>query len=511
MKIGQTDTRRHEWLEVSCALALQIAFTLAAIALGHGWNLFVRPAWLDEYHTILVAGQDSLAHSLGSLARGADFNPPLLTLMVRGVGTVTNAMDPSGLHMLPLRIFSFACVLAALTATFVVLRSRFEFGPSLLATFAVWSQPLAIEHAFEARFYGPWMMFAAFYTLALVHSPGLSRSVRYVAVSASAMGVCLIHYFGVITWGLALSGFILHSIVDEGTRSRDARRDTLLASLAGPAALIGCAPLYVGQRAALSVATWIKPPSMEGVASFLSDLYAQGAFVVVIFWVGARLMPAREQRPADGLTPNRRLHSFSPIDFLVLTPLAIVAFSYVVQPALVERYAIVGLLGLAPAIAWSLQRASTTMRVFALVTLLSTSAYLVNGRTLAVSQSDDRKLYLARAIETRVVPGDRVVFLDRHLLYPVANLVGAPWSKAMVYAEIPNSLSSSARDQELVERDVARVHARVFGFPRLAPLDSLRSHKDLWFVSLDDLPDRIGRWLPGRNVTRISRYLFLVR
>src|SRR5687768_15549452 len=102
------------------APALVIITILAVqIWLTHGWVLFSRPLWLDEIHTLLVAGAPDAATSMRNLAAGADFNPPALYLVHRVVALVSGTLSE-----VPMRLLAAASVAAALVGIYHLLRDE---------------------------------------------------------------------------------------------------------------------------------------------------------------------------------------------------------------------------------------------------------------------------------------------------------------------------------------------------------------------------------------------------
>ena len=82
---------------------------------------FSQPLWLDEIHTVLVAGRQGLIASMKSLGAGADFNPPALFLIYRGIGTLAG-----GLSEVTLRAVAFASVVATIPLVYALLRDGFD-------------------------------------------------------------------------------------------------------------------------------------------------------------------------------------------------------------------------------------------------------------------------------------------------------------------------------------------------------------------------------------------------
>src|SRR5262249_9089346 len=146
--------------------------------------------------------------------------------------------------------------------------------------------------------------------------------------------VCTIHYFGVFTLGLvAFFDWIAH-------RAAPARRGTalLLVSL-GLVALLACVPLYLRQRGSLTVATWIDSASPQAVAEFAISIFRPVYLgLVPLAWLGSLATPVAST--PGGRPTGADATGLAGLASLVLLPVVLVVFSYVVQPVLVDRYAL---------------------------------------------------------------------------------------------------------------------------------------------------------------------------
>src|SRR5690349_21611983 len=192
---GAAAVHRREVVAFAGAL---VALVIIELLVLRATPAITRPLWLDEVHTYLLAGTQSVGESMRSLASGADFNPPTLYLLYRVVGLVVG-----GLSEVPMRLVALASVLGALTITYRLLREDFERTPAALATLTTWANPVVVNVAFDARFYGPWLFGAAWLVFeAIRRLDGRSTgTVGAVRLAVAAVFVCTIHYFGILSLG----------------------------------------------------------------------------------------------------------------------------------------------------------------------------------------------------------------------------------------------------------------------------------------------------------------------
>ena len=71
--------------EVLAVVLGLVALVVVQLFLTGSFSLLDRYLWLDEIHTQLLVTDPELTHAAGALAGGADFNPPGLYLMLRGL------------------------------------------------------------------------------------------------------------------------------------------------------------------------------------------------------------------------------------------------------------------------------------------------------------------------------------------------------------------------------------------------------------------------------------------
>jgi hypothetical protein len=495
------------------ALAAALLFAVLAIPgfLFRSAVLWNRPLWLDEVHTLWVAGQRDLGSVFRALLRGADFNPPLLFVWQWTVGQV------AGVSAATLRLTALASVWIALVLVFRFLRRTFGLVPSLAGALVLATELTLIRHAYEGRFYGPWLLLTAVYIGALSGAVDRPQSVAaQVRASAAAVALCLIHYFGIITLGLAVIGV--------GVARRNRWREIRVFApsiIAGIAALAIVTPLYLGQRAALSVPTWVPRPSPSAALDFVRQALFPWPLAVLLL-AGALTVLA----PRLLGRPDTEAEAGQPTDARILglvgmagLPLVLVAFSFLVQPVTVTRYAMPAYLSLGPVAAFAVSRLRMPLALAATVGV-GVAALLAGREVSARTRAEADALRVdSTAAAAVLAAGGTLAVARRHELYPLLvafpnrgdRLVYATVPSADVTRRFPDGSDSVMRGRMVrLEQDVAGVHSRLFGRPRLVSADSLERIPCLFLLENADRPAYASRWMPRATATRASRRLFRI-
>lgn len=485
--------------EALIALLVASVVIVAEVGLCGASAVFTRPLWLDEIHTVLVAGRQDTLTSMQSLRAGADFNPPTLYLLFRAIAVIAGGLSPT-----MMRVVAVTSVVATLPIVYVLLRGQFSLVPSAMGALAVWAQSVVVTEAFDARFYGPWLFGAATLSLAVRNAiTDTPRWINGVFLAVASVFVCTIHYFGVLSWVAAL-------VVAVWFAGDERRRCVIrvLPALAGPIALALCAPFYLGQRAALTTATWI--PDLSVVSAILllvTALVAPPVAVAVIGWVASRLM---QRTPATPTAPApARQFALGSVLLLgqALVPFALAIFSLTVQPAMQARYSIAAALWAAPIVALAFAQSTLLFRAIGAAAIAVSSVRLVSdegararARARDVQQDIDQV--------SRIAAADTMVVVRwRHSLYPV--LIDRPALASRLALFDVTSLSPNDKF-EVVERDVARVHFRRYGFPRIVTPVDVDSIPAFYFLESSSARVPTAAEFPRRRIQRVSPRLFRV-
>ena len=504
-----------QFADVALASALLLSLMLATLAVTGGFLLMSKPLWLDEYHTLLLAERQGVVESLRSLAQGADFNPPTLHLIYRAVDTLSGGLSP-----VTMRGVALSSVWLALTIVYATLRRHFSRPAAFAGAFAIWAHPLAITHAFEARFYGPWLLFTALmaWSAGLDASSPVSRR-RNVALALTSILVCTIHYFGIFVWlVIAVSAIVgKRGLLDE-------RREAwgrLAPMLSGPLALLLCTPFYVGQRHALSVATWVDPLSAMQLRDFVVYYFVWAGFLAPLCgWAFFHILSRRSYGLTRPVATVFRRPDVLALLALVAFPAILIVFSAVVQPSIVDRYGLPALLFWAPLIAFVIEDAPWTARAVVLVGHLVLGIVLTRVQ-VRYTQQVFSELYADAASIASLGPDASVVCRSRHRAYPLATYAGggrplggnpcAILDFGEVTAQEVRSNSSGARAAVrhfTVAQQRARVHFRIYGFPRLLPVEELRRRDRFYVLDESDSDSFSQLWFPAFTVRRVAPRLF---
>ena len=257
-----------------------------------------------------------------------------------------------------MRVVALVSVISALTITYVLLRTEYGRVTVVLALLATWAQPVVVNVAFDARFYGPWLFAAAWLVVEVFRRLDRADSAGWwsgVRLAIASVFVCTVHYFGVLSWGAVL----LVAAARCGVRPRPDHG----AGLAGPIVLACCLPLYRGQRGVLTVPTWIPDPSVADVLFLLIVVLLPVVTAIVLLFAGLNVVLLRfSKRPAPPRGPRAGLASYLLLSQLIV-PLTLAVFSLVVQPATQPRYWVVAALASVPVLARALASAGALVPI----------------------------------------------------------------------------------------------------------------------------------------------------
>lgn len=493
-----------EAIVAGIALAMMMGLT---IALSGARYIFGRDFWLDEIFAVLIASDKDPRHALDALTHGVDTNPPTLHILLRLWGSV------AGFGEKPVRLFAFGMVWLALVGVYLLLRRSLPRLPAAVGAMAVWACPLVLEHSVEARFYAPWLAFAAWFALALSltrdsRRPWLAQPLLLV----TSILLCTIHYFGVFTFGLILAADLLLD-----SRPIVKRIVTRLPTLAGIAALVLCVPIFKGQRASISVPTWDnEPATIQRILTFWLALVPVWSIVIVlamhVLTRGARRDVEGRHSTIAQVPASPRIADLGSLFAVVLLPVVIAAFTFVVQPALAERYGTVASLAIAPVAALLASTALRSHARFAIVALFVAACFsmaTINRGKMRVDDGfkRDRNLVLEQTADRPVVFG------YWHDLAPILRKKPELASRCF-NLDFDDAAGSNAPIKPnhfmTVTRDLGRVLEEFYGKPRLIRREKLAEQFPFFIIgSLDD-----AKWITagmeGVRIERVDDRLFKV-
>lgn len=486
--------------------ALEIGLVVVAVAglvgvqlwITGSFGLFSRMFWLDEVYTHTLVSDPSLGHALQALAHGVETHPPGFYVALR---LFTRIVGSSG--ETALRAFAFLSVLIALAGVYAVLRLTFPWWASAATLALLWAHPLVVTHAFDARFYGPWLAAVAWLAFGLARA----RNARVSFVAALAMAFCAafistVHYFGIVTLGLVLTGEVW---------SRRAAGLPLSPGVwptaAGAVALAACAPFLIGQRAALSVATWQPSAHLHAALGFLDEVVFPRtlALLVLAAWL-AVILSRGQQTKAGAPDPATQ----AGLTALLLLPVLLVAFSFMVQTALVPRYALPAVAGLAPPAAFLLARVPPSWALALGGCLAFVSTQDVRAQALAW-QEEER--YVNRLIaDVRTRTGDGPVFFESPArLYVLSRYAPVLAPRCFLIDFEPGELGNTSPNR-LFMRDLSRRFEQFYGSPRSTPWHEIKLLSSFFLVRsfIPGGPAGGSADYPGFRLEPVSGALFRV-
>jgi hypothetical protein len=504
---------------------------LAQVTLAGGWSSLGRWLWIDEFFTLALAADASLAQMLAHLGRGADCSPPGMYLLLRGY----LFFWPTASEV-ALRSFSLLSGAAAAAGLYALLRHVCLPRIAVAATLATFAHPVVAEQMYNARAYLPWMAAAAWCALFVVRARQRPNAATATGLAISSMVLCTIHYYGVITL-LLIAGcdwlFNLRRSPRDTARTVQTEGPTVdrpqadfilrppativLALVAGPVALAASSPLYFGQRDALTIATWVEPLHAGRLSLFIGAMVPSAAIAsAALFWWtalcltrrsrnqagpallpvgwqstarsarpttcagGARILPARLRSSIADISPlhdevsdSDAARSMAALWGLTLLIPVLVLFSLLVQPTLVPRYGIVAALGFAPLTAALLARCGPWLTLAACLwyALLGSMEHQACVETARAEQTMMQDLVAS----LRGCPKDLpIVFESPHDLFPVCRYAPDLAPRAS-YLDFEPAELSQAHANRTFGRDITRVYARLYGGVRFTNLAELRS------------------------------------
>ena len=477
------------------ALLILIVLSLAYVAGGR--YLLQRQMWMDEVHSWLLIKEPDPERSLRALADGVDFNPPTYLVLARQLQYL-----PGGVTELGLRWFSLSLMLLAMVGVFVVLHRRFPLLICIAATLMMVSNVHLVHQSAEIRFYPLWCAACAWLCVVLdvrTHQPVYWQRINNMAAVLLAGIITTTHYFGILSLGLICLGAML---VPERSRSR--RWLIVLTALTGILCLAGCIPFLIGQRAALTRATWISPATVSDSIGFLTAILPVIPLIVcgaaVLVTLALEKSEKQEQRASSLLVDE--LRSLAPCLMLTLMPLVIVLVSWTVQPALVTRYAVTGVLGFGTVFAMLMSRSGIRLQ---LVLVVASGAFLLRQVATCGNQwqeVDQRRDALVNQLQNLPSEGP-IIFEDRTISMPVLHSHPELLSRCALVDFSDDQLSQDSR-LRAVQRDVGRRILKWYPDYAMRSLNSLSDEQTFYVVPYTESQTASLEWPVGFRVTHVS-------
>jgi len=488
-----------------------VALLILAIAwAGSGRYLLRRQLWMDEIHSWLLIQEPQTQRSLQALADGVDYNPPTYILLARQLHYL-----PGGITELSLRRLSLSLMILALIGIFALLNRRFPLLVCVSAVLMMASSVHLIHQSVEIRFYPLWCAACAWLCVALdiqvMQKPWLQRLSNIAAVLLAGV-ITTTHYFGILSLGLICVGAMF---VPNLSSLR--RRMIAVVALTGGLCLVGCLPFLIGQRAALTRATWVSPATVDDSIGFLTAMFPliPATICGVAFLISLTLNRPKQQDThpvvlAEDVRTSSSAHAvgaiarqLAPCLFLALMPLVIVLLSWTVQPALVPRYAVTGVLGFGAVFAILLSRCGLRLQMLMVVVsgavFLQAVAFCSNQWRREIDQARDD---LAQQLQ--LLPADGpIVFEDRAVSMPVLHLHPELLARCSLVDFTDDQLSGDS-PLRTVQRDVGRRIAQWYPEYRMRTLRSLVDEPRFYVVPYKESQSAALQWPPRYEKTKVS-------
>lgn len=479
--------------------AAAVLFTAGIIWIAQGSSLLFRDLWMDEVHSWLLLTAPTQSHMLSALADGADFNPPGWYLITRWLTSGTDSGE------LLYRCLSLVWMLLAVTAVWIILARRYSRLIALLAVVAAASHPLIIYQSTEIRFYSFWCAAVLWLVVCLDWRPDVVTCRIFRLASCALLGVLTVttHYFGIISLGLICVPSAFRCL-----KQREGISDLLWTLAPALTALGSVLPFLRGQRAALTRPTWISPPTFTDSVMFLEALLPYRPILIValvlaaIRYTSSRLPSGVRQEGSGYGGASRELLCLVPM------PLAIVAFSWCLQPALVTRYAIAGILPLAAVFAplFSGLSIRSQRAVFCLLILLGGKS--LHETVLSARLEGQDRSHLAQQL--RSGHSGPVIMEDRIVWMPLMHHYGELRSTChLVDFSDDELLADSAL--RVVQRDAGRRIARWFPDYRMKRIADLSHTPEFYVVTYEGASPDILKYPQSYDRQEVSKNVFCFR
>ena len=458
-------------------MGLLVFLLIAAAGLSNGSLLMTRKLWMDEVHSWLIVTDKSTSHAMEALADGADFNPPSWFLVTR---TVSSLAGPQSERFL--RVLSLIWMLSAMAGLYLILSRLFDWKVSLAAVILTASHPLVIHQSTEIRFYGFWCACVVWLCGVLQWDPesGTTRRLQWLLIAGLSLLTATSHWFGILSLGLVALPLVIRQNIDERGYAK-----ALVMLASGTTGVCACLPFLYGQKAAISRPTWISPATISDSLQFLNYLFPAWQILLCGAACALGIMLARKAMVEDAVrTLPEKSTDLLPCLSLALMPILIVIVAWVLQPSLVARYAIVGVIGLAPVFAMLLHQADQKLQFVTVVLSLAGYSNAIYG--YGQQWNDEQRYQVSLLQQLRDCPkGATIIFEDRIVWMPLKYHYP---ELAAEYRLADFSDSDLTHDSALriVQRDAGRRIEKWYPDYRMQTLESLAGQSEFYVVPYAD-------------------------
>jgi hypothetical protein len=377
---------------------------------------------------------------------------------------------------------------------------------------SVWAQQVVMHAAFDARFYGPLLLLSGCTLLALLRTVRREPTiVSRVALAFASAALCTVHYFGILTWAIGVC-----TIIAFASTSFTVTLRRLMPAAAGPIALAACFPLYLGQRAAMSVPTWIPEPTLADAVRLLAIfLLTLPLAIALVCWalIEARAWFARrhgDESTARSLVGLTRPFELGPLLLAtqIAVPFVLMAFSLLVQPATEPRYWIAGALAVAPVVALVVSRGDVLVRWVAILGMIGASVKTIRGEASRADAFAQRVRDDVQVATGLAQTGTLVVTRYRDTAYPMMLVQPDLMGRVRVLDSTP--LDSTNRFF-IIERDLGHINTRLYRFPPLMTPAELSRVSSFYFMepaSGEPSGGPTSQEFPRHAISRVGPHTF---
>ena len=394
-------------------------------------------------------------------------------------------------------------MILAIVGIFVVLYRRVPLLVCVASVLMMASSVHLIHQSTEIRFYPLWCAACAWLCVVLdshaIPRPWMRHLNNVVAVLLAGV-ITTTHYFGILTLGLICVGAMLVRNL-----SRGRRRMIVLVACTGGVCLVGCLPFLIGQRAAITRATWVSPATVADSIGFLNSMFPLISMIIcgAAFIISLALRKSSEQHDASAMaksdahsddrqTVGELARQLAPCLLLALMPLMIVLFSWTVQPALVVRYAVTGVLGFGAAFAVLLSRCGPRLQIVMVIVSGICFLQAVGFCSHQWREIDRTRDELVTQLQSLPADGP-IVFADRTVSMPVLHSHPELRARCSLLDFEDDQLSIDSR-LWIVQRDVGRRIVQWYPEYTMRSLDSLENELAFFVIPYVEPPSASLLW-----------------
>lgn len=476
-------------------MGLLVFLLIAVTGLSQGSLLMTRKLWMDEVHSWLIVTDKSTSHAMLALADGADFNPPSWFLVTRAISGL--AGSPSEKFM---RVLSLVWMLSTVAGLYMMLSRLFDWKVSLAAVILTASHPLIIHQSTEIRFYGFWCACVVWLCCVLQWDPESStkRRLQWLLIVGFSLLTATSHWFGILSLGLVALPLVIRQNKDERGYAR-----ALVMLASGMTGVCACLPFLYGQKAAISRPTWISPATVSDSLQFLNYLFPAWQILLCGAAAAVGIMLARKAMVEEAVrTLPEKSVELLPCLSLALMPLLIVLVAWILQPSLVARYAIVGVIGLTPVFAVLLHQADRKLQYVMVVLSLAGYSNAVLG--YGKQWNDEQRYQVSLLQQLRACPDNStVIFEDRIAWMPLKHHYPQLASEYRL-ADFNDSDLTQDSALRIVQRDAGRRIEKWYPEYRMQSLETLTGQSDFYVVPYPDQKQPGLRFPADYSVRKIT-------